>query len=73
MSTFWQLMKESVITQATVTIVTVGSCCYLWITNQPVPNELLVITTTCLAFYFGSKTGLAQGKAQAQIGSQTEV
>lgn len=73
MSTFWQLMKESVITQATVTILTTGTCCYLWITQQPVPNELLVVTTTCLAFYFGSKMGVAQGKASASVGQQTEV
>lgn len=65
MSDFWELVKESVITQALITLLSVGTTCFLWIEGRPVPPELLTLMFTCVAFYFGSKMGFAQGSARA--------
>jgi hypothetical protein len=61
MSTFWELLKQSIIVQAFVTFILVCATTYLWVTGQPVPQELLAVLTLVIGFYFGSKTGFAQG------------
>ena len=71
MSTFWSLLKESVITQALITMAVVGVTLYLLATNQPVSSELWTLDTLVIGFYFGSKVGAVQGenKARKEIGS----
>jgi len=53
---FWQLLAESVIVQAVVTLVLVAASCYLAIVGQPIPEELKAATLLALGFYFGTKS-----------------
>lgn len=57
---FWQLLKESVILQATLTVLIWGATVYLAVTSQPVPDFLLNAAYIVLGFYFGSKLAMAQ-------------
>ena len=69
MATFWSLLKESVITQALITMAVVGVTLYLLATNQPVSSELWTLDTLVIGFYFGSKVGSVQGynKAKTEV------
>lgn len=64
--TFWSLLKESVITQAFITIAAITTTLFLFVAGRDVPTLLQVVDTLVLGFYFGSKMGHSQGKAQAQ-------
>lgn len=55
MDKFWDLMAQSTIVQAAVTLLLVGTCSYLWATMRPVPGELLGFTGAVLGFWFGTK------------------
>ncbi len=61
METFWTLMKESVITQAIITVLIISAVIYLIATGQAVPENLWQLTTLVIGFYFGSKVGFVQG------------
>ena len=56
MDTFWTLFKESVIIQALLALLFSSTVCYLFLTAQPVPGELLALLGTVVGFYFGSKS-----------------
>ncbi len=56
MSTFYLLMKQSIIVQALITLIIVSTISYLYIIGQPVPSDLMTIAVLILGFYFGSKT-----------------
>lgn len=52
---FWNHLKSSVIIQGTVTLMLIGTTCYLYIMGQPVPPELLGFDGLVLGFFFGAK------------------
>jgi hypothetical protein len=52
---FWQLLAESVIVQALLTLLIAATICYLYATNKSVPQELWYAFTLILGYYFGSK------------------
>jgi hypothetical protein len=56
---FVQLLRESVITQAAITIITILATVYLLLVGRPVPGELWSLCGLVVGFYFG-------GKVQAQ-------
>jgi len=56
------LFKESVLLQSLVTAVLIITCCMLWITERVVPNELLLMTTTVVGFWFGQKNQVVGAK-----------
>lgn len=58
MKTFWDLLQESVIVQALITLLIVGADVYLIVTGQPVPEFLANLTGIVVGFYFGSKLAL---------------
>ena len=60
MSTFWKLLARSVILSGFIVVVTVSTLCYLAIANRPIPDVLVNITLTVVAFFFGSKVGAAE-------------
>jgi len=62
MKTFWDLLKKSVIGQVLIAVLLVGTTCYLWVTGQPVPTELLAFDGLVLGFFFGSKLGQSSEK-----------
>lgn len=69
MSKFWQLLEDSVITQAMVTLALVGAVIYLVVAGQPIPEALFGLTSLALGFYFGSK-GALTGKQAAKAAVQ---
>jgi len=56
MDEFWRLLEESVILQALITVVLIGTICYLYITGREVPQPLVDMALLILGYYFGSKT-----------------
>jgi len=62
MSTFWDLLKNSTITQGLVTLVLTATVCYLAITGQPVPELVAYGFTAVLGYFFGVKTQQAIGR-----------
>jgi len=62
MRTFWDLLQESVIVQAVITLLVVGAVIYLSVTGQEVPELLSNITGLVVGFYFGSKLALRQAR-----------
>ena len=60
MSTFWSLLKESVIVQATLTLGIWAAIIYMVVTKQIVPDVLTNSGYAVLGFYFGSKLALSQ-------------
>lgn len=56
MTKFWELVKSSVIVQGTVTLVLVGTTCYLYASGQDVPESLLSLDGLVIGFFFGSKS-----------------
>ena len=56
MQSFWSLFKESVIVQAIIATMLLGTICYMYATGQKVPDTLVIAFGTVLGFYFGSKT-----------------
>lgn len=62
MKPVWQLLKESVIVQGVVTVLFVGTTCYLYAAGQPVPDSLLGLDGVAVGFFFGAKTQQALSK-----------
>ena len=55
METFWSLLKESIIVQATLTLGFSAAIIYMMIAGQPIPDEMMAAFTLLLGFWFGSK------------------
>lgn len=56
MNKFWQLLEESVLVQALITLIMVTAVTYMYVTGQPVPDALVNFVALILGYYFGSKT-----------------
>ena len=52
---FVSLLRESVILQGFITAVLISSCAYLWVTGQPIPQDLQLVTGVVVGFFFGGK------------------
>lgn len=66
MTKFWQLLQDSVITQAAITLCLIITVCYLEITGRPVSDLLGMALMAVLGFYFGSKSQQVLNRAQAR-------
>ena len=55
MDKLYELIKSSVVVQATLAFVLAGTICYLLVTGQEAPKELWVAFAAILGYYFGSK------------------
>jgi len=64
MNKFLDLMQQSVILQATLTVMVVGVWLYMTVKMQPIPPSLEQIVGLVVGFYFGGKVALAARKAQ---------
>ena len=60
MDKFWELFRESVILQATLTIGIWAVVLYLVIIGRTIPDVLLGAANLVLGFYFGSKLAMAR-------------
>lgn len=61
MSNFWELLRESVILQATMTLSILFVVLYLVMVGRPIPDILSTALSLLLGFYFGNKVSLAKG------------
>jgi hypothetical protein len=55
MARFWELLKESVITQSLITLLLVVTVCVIYLTDRPVPSELSQLLWIVVAFWMGTK------------------
>jgi hypothetical protein len=65
MQKFWELMSESTITQAAITVIALGLYGYMVVMGMTVPPTLESIVTLVVGFFFGGKLGFAQGQNKA--------
>lgn len=56
MTKFWQLLQDSVITQALITLILVSTVSYMAATGRDIPELLNLALMLVLGFYFGSKS-----------------
>jgi len=61
MKAFYDALRESIITQAVLTVGIWGVMLFMFATGQTPPDELISGGMLILGFYFGSKVGNAQG------------
>ena len=54
-SKFWDLLEQSVLTSGVISVMLIGSVCYLSVTGAPIPDLLTVATSVILGFFFGAK------------------
>lgn len=66
MDKFWALLKESVITQAAITLILICAVAYLACTGQEIPEIVQALAGLVVGYYFGSKV-------QAKISTKKEV
>lgn len=55
MNKFWELLEKSTLVSGAVTLLLVGTACYLFAIQAPVPDLLGYALTTILGFFFGAK------------------
>lgn len=67
MADFWELLKESVITQAFITMAALATTFYMLAAGRPIPDFLTQIDLLVLGFYFGAKMGIVQGRNIPQV------
>lgn len=60
------LLRESVLVQATITLVCVSGLVYLYVTGKPVSDGLVNIVMVIVGYYFGSKTQNIINRAKAR-------
>ena len=63
MKEFWQLLRDSIITQSLLALIVVATVATLVVAGREVPPELWAITTLMLGFFFGAKVQQAQTRA----------
>jgi ABC-type nitrate/sulfonate/bicarbonate transport system permease component len=56
---FWQLLKESTIMQAILSLVVVGAYVYMLIAGVPVSDAFIGFVGLVIGFFFGGKLGVA--------------
>lgn len=62
MDKFYELLKESVIVQSTITLVLIIVLAILIIQGRPIPDFLTLLVGTVMGFYFGTKVRYLQTK-----------
>lgn len=56
---FLDLLAQSVIVQGVLTIMVVGTLCYLYIAEKAAPEVLVTFASLILGYWFGTKNQLA--------------
>ncbi len=55
LESFGDMFRRSIITQSIITVILIGTVCYMYISKIPVPNDLISIVMLVIGFYFGGK------------------
>lgn len=53
---FAQLLRESVLIQAVVTLILTAGMVYMYATSKPIPQDFLNLQLLIIGFWFGSKS-----------------
>ena len=64
MDKFWELFKESVIVQSTLTLLLTVVVCIMAIRGQAIPDWLIGFVSLVLGFWFGTKSQASIEKAR---------
>jgi FtsH-binding integral membrane protein len=67
MDKFWELFAQSLILQGLLALMFSGVICYLYLTCQPVPQELVALVSLILGYFFGAKNQAAQERLARAI------
>jgi len=70
MNTLKQALLQSIIIQALITLTVTGVASYLWATQAPVPDTLMVLLGAAWGFYFRSK---AANEVRSNILRDTQI
>ena len=73
MTDFWDLLERSIIVQSLITFGLIVTACVLWITNRPVPPDMMQILTIVVAFWMGSKVQQAVANTARKMGVANDV
>jgi len=73
MATFWDLLERSIIVQSLITFGLVVTACVLWVTNRPVPPDMMQVLTIVVAFWMGSKVQQAVTSTARKLGETDDV
>lgn len=57
----YSLMQQSVLVTSTLALLVVGTACYIWASGHVVPQEMYVILSLIVGFFFGSKSERKMG------------
>lgn len=69
---FLELLEQSVILQAVLTVLIWGSVVYMILAGKAVPEGLMGAANLVLGFYFGSKMTAVQAQAYKQFMNRQE-
>ena len=56
MDEFVKLLKENVLISSTIAVALVGTSCYMWATNQPLPPAMEAALMLVLGYFLGAKS-----------------
>jgi hypothetical protein len=65
MKTFIDLLKESSLVQALITLVIVVTLCYMYVQSMNIPETLTSVMLLIVGYYFGTKQQQAVNKIQS--------
>lgn len=66
------LLSESTLISGLLAIGIIGTCGYLAITGQPIPESIAGMGFSIIAFFFGSRAGKQTERIRAQLKAQQE-
>lgn len=66
MEKFYEALRESIITQALITVIVVGVWAFMIASGKTPPQDLTQTMMIVIGFYFGSKVGFRQGEKSMQ-------
>jgi hypothetical protein len=73
MSTFVELLKESVIMRGILAIIVIGVASYLVIVQFPVPEWFVGLAGAIVGYFFGSRPDAAVARAQEMAGLKDTI
>lgn len=66
------MLSESTLITGVLALGVVGTCAYLAISGQPIPESIAGMGFSIIAFFFGSKVGKQTERIHAQLKAQKE-
>ena len=67
---FYELLHESTLVQAIMTLILICTLCYMYVSGQDVPDGLIGIVSVIVGYYFGNKVNI---QTKSLMKAQTEL